>query len=195
MKADLFYELVQGVNPREKQQQAALLEKATTQSVISGNSEAQLSEIFIDPAVIKTSDVLHDLFIKVLALSFHLMIAMHEIEVTEYYRPKADPKKGIMSPTPIDPQTLKQVHPDDIPKGCELSDTRAKWIIDDLDQIYEEIVSQIMLPAIYQTEERLVHDVFIHKVAREHAEFLKSHQVRKMVFSQIVDRMFQQSQP
>jgi len=40
MKADLFYELVQGFNPREKQQQAALLEKATTQSVISGNSEA-----------------------------------------------------------------------------------------------------------------------------------------------------------
>ena len=107
MKADLFYELVQGFNPREKQQQAALLEKATTQSVISGNSEAQMSEIFIDPAVIKTSDVLHDLLIKILALSFHLMIAMHEIEVTEYYRPKADPKKGIMSPTPIDPQTLK----------------------------------------------------------------------------------------
>ena len=46
-----------------------------------------MSEIFIDPAVIKTSDVLHDLLIKILALSFHLMIAMHEIEVTEYYRP------------------------------------------------------------------------------------------------------------
>lgn len=88
MKAELFYELIQGFNPKERNQQAAALEKATTQSVISGNSEAQMSDIFIDPAVTKTSEVLIELLTKVLALSFHLMIVMHEIEVNEYYRPK-----------------------------------------------------------------------------------------------------------
>ncbi len=86
MKAELFYELIQGFNPKERNQQT--LEKATTQSVISGNSEAQMSDIFIDPAVTKTSEVLIELLTKVLTLSFHLMIVMHEIEVNEYYRPK-----------------------------------------------------------------------------------------------------------
>jgi hypothetical protein len=134
MKADLFYELVQGFNPKERNLQANL-EKATTQSVVSGNSEAQMSDIFIDPAVIKTNETLLELLTKVLSLSFHLMIALHEIEVVEYYRPKQD-EKSILAPTPIDPITLKSVHPDDIPIGCEVKDTRGKWLVDDLDQVY-----------------------------------------------------------
>jgi len=41
-----------------------------------------------------------------------------------------------------------------------------------------------------EKEERLVHDVFIHRMAKEYPEFLKSHQMRKIVFGQIVDKMF-----
>lgn len=95
-----------------------------------------------------------------------------------------------MTPSAIDPMTLKPVHPDDIPSGCEVKDTRGKWLVEDIDQVYGDIVENIMLPHIFQNEERLVHDVFMHKMSREHPEFLKTHQVRKLVFGQIVDRMF-----
>jgi hypothetical protein len=142
--------------------------------VVSGNSEAQMSDIFIDPAVIKTNENLIELLTKVLSLSFHLMIALHEIEVSEYYRPKQD-EKSILSPVSIDPITLKSVHPDDIPSGCELKDTRGKWLVPDLDQVYKEIIDDLVLPDIFGKEERLVHDVFLYKLAREHPEFLKTH--------------------
>jgi hypothetical protein len=142
--------------------------------VVSGNSEAQMSDIFIDPAVIKTNENLIELFTKVLSLSFHLMIALHEIEVSEYYRPKQD-EKSILSPVSIDPITLKSVHPDDIPSGCELKDTRGKWLVPDLDEVYKEIINDLVLPDIFGKEERLVHDVFLYKLAREHPEFLKTH--------------------
>ena len=65
-----------------------------------------MSDIFIDPAVIKTNENLIELLTKVLSLSFHLMIALHEIEVSEYYRPKQD-EKSILSPVSIDPITMK----------------------------------------------------------------------------------------
>lgn len=133
-----------------------------------------MSEIFIDPAVIKTNENLIELLTKVLSLSFHLMIALHEIEVSEYYRPKQD-EKSILSPVSIDPITLKSVHPDDIPSGCELKDTRGKWLVPDLDQVYKEIIDDLVLPDIFGKEERLVHDVFLYKLAREHPEFLKTH--------------------
>jgi hypothetical protein len=142
--------------------------------VVSGNSEAQMSDIFIDPAVIKTNENLIELLTKVLSLSFHLMIALHEIEVSEYYRQKQD-EKSILSPVSIDPITLKSVHPDDIPSGCELKDTRGKWLVPDLDQVYKEIIDDLVLPDIFGKEERLVHDVFLYKLAREHPEFLKTH--------------------
>ena len=133
-----------------------------------------MSDIFIDPAVIKTNENLIELLTKVLSLSFHLMIALHEIEVSEYYRPKQD-EKSILSPVSIDPITLKSVHPDDIPSGCELKDTRGKWLVPDLDQVYKEIIEDLVLPDIFGKEERLVHDVFLYKLAREHPEFLKTH--------------------
>lgn len=133
-----------------------------------------MSDIFIDPAVIKTNENLIELLTKVLSLSFHLMIALHEIEVSEYYRPKQD-EKSILSPVSIDPITLKSVHPDDIPSGCELKDTRGKWLVPDLDQVYKEIIDDLVLPDIFGKEERLVHDVFLYKLAREHPEFLKTH--------------------
>ncbi len=38
-----------------------------------------------------------------------------------------------------------------------------------------------------------MHDVFIYKLTKEYPEFLKSHQLRKIVFGQIVDRMFQKT--
>ena len=133
-----------------------------------------MSDIFIDPAVIKTNENLIELFTKVLSLSFHLMIALHEIEVSEYYRPKQD-EKSILSPVSIDPITLKSVHPDDIPSGCELKDTRGKWLVPDLDEVYKEIINDLVLPDIFGKEERLVHDVFLYKLAREHPEFLKTH--------------------
>jgi hypothetical protein len=142
--------------------------------VVSGNSEAQMSDIFIDPAVIKTNENLIELLTKVLSLSFHLMIALHEIEVSEYYRPKQD-EKSILSPVSIDPITLKSVHPDDIPSGCELKDTRGKWLVPDLDEVYKEIIEDLVLPDIFGKEERIVHDVFLYKLAREHPEFLKTH--------------------
>ena len=41
-----------------------------------------MSDIFIDPAVVKSNETLLELLTKVLSLSFHLMIAAHEIEVT-----------------------------------------------------------------------------------------------------------------
>jgi len=172
MKADLFYELVQGFNPRERNQ--ANLEKATTQSVVSGNSEAQMSDIFIDPAVVKSNENLSEMLTKVLSLSFHLMIALHEIEISEYYRPKQD-EKSILSPVSIDPITLKSVHPDDIPSGCDLKDTRGKWIVSDLDLVYKELLETVLLLDIFGKEERLLHDVFLFKLAREHPEFLKTH--------------------
>ena len=133
-----------------------------------------MSDIFIDPAVIKTNENLIELLTKVLSLSFHLMIALHEIEVSEYYRPKQD-EKSILSPVSIDPITLKSVHPDDIPSGCELKDTRGKWLVPDLDEVYKEIIDDLVLPDIFGKEERLVHDVFLYKLAREHPEFLKTH--------------------
>ena len=133
-----------------------------------------MSDIFIDPAVIKTNENLIELLTKVLSLSFHLMIALHEIEVSEYYRPKQD-EKSILSPVSIDPITLKSVHPDDIPSGCELKDTRGKWLVPDLDEVYKEIINDLVLPDIFGKEERLVHDVFLYKLAREHPEFLKTH--------------------
>jgi hypothetical protein len=133
-----------------------------------------MSDIFIDPAVIKTNETLIELLTKVLSLSFHLMIALHEIEVSQYYRPKQD-EKSILSPTAIDPITLKPVHPDDIPFGCDLKDTRGKWLVDDLDQVYRELLEKVLIPDIFGKEERLVHDVFLYKLAREHPEFLKSH--------------------
>lgn len=133
-----------------------------------------MSDIFIDPAVIKTNENLIELLTKVLSLSFHLMIALHEIEVSEYYRPKQD-EKSILSPVSIDPITLKSVHPDDIPSGCELKDTRRKWLVPDLDQVYKEIIDDLVLPDIFGKEERLVHDVFLYKLARDHPEFLKTH--------------------
>ena len=133
-----------------------------------------MSDIFIDPAVIKTNENLIELLTKVLSLSFHLMIALHEIEVSEYYRPKQD-EKSILSPVSIDPITLKSVHPDDIPSGCELKDTRGKWLVPDLDEVYKEIIEDLVLPDIFGKEERIVHDVFLYKLAREHPEFLKTH--------------------
>ena len=78
--------------------------------------------------------------------------------------------------------TLKSVHPDDIPLGCEVKDTRGKWLVDDLDEVYRDLLENVIIPDIFGKEDRLVHDVFLYKLAREHPEFLKTHQVRKMVF-------------
>ncbi len=95
-----------------------------------------------------------------------------------------------MAPTATDPQTLKPVHPEDIPAGCTPDDVRTKWLLNDIDMVYDDLTTGLMIEHIFEKEDRLVHDVFIHKLARDHADFLKSHQVRKIVFSRIVDRMF-----
>ncbi len=76
--------------------------------MVSAGSEGQVSDIFIDPAVLKTNEALAEYLQKVLALSFTLMISMHQCEV-DYYRPKAD-SKSILTPQAVDPITLKPVH-------------------------------------------------------------------------------------
>ena len=135
-------------------------------------------------------------------ISFNLMIIMHAAEVDYYYPNKhtggdegsARSRQSIVAPTATDPYTLKPVHPDDIPVGCTPSDVHTKWLLDDLDTIYADLTANFLLNHIFEKEERLVHDVFIHKLAREHTDFLKSHQVRKIVFSRLVDRMFNSTQ-
>ena len=117
------------------------------------------------------------------------MITLHEAEVEQYYRPKAD-SKSILSPQPQDPITLKPVHPEDIPEGCRQEDIKTKWLVENLDEIMREIVLTIVLEEVFEREERLVHDVFIHKFSREFPDFLKAHQIRKLVFGRIVDKMF-----
>jgi hypothetical protein len=71
-----------------------------------------------------------------------------------------------------------------------LEDVKTKWIVEDLESILQEIVENVILKEVFENEERLVHEVFIHKFAREFPNFLKAHQIRKLVFSKIVDKMF-----
>jgi hypothetical protein len=61
LKSELFYELVVGYNPKERLPS----QPNVAQSVISGNSEAQASDIHLDPAVYRSMDSLKEYLNKV----------------------------------------------------------------------------------------------------------------------------------
>jgi hypothetical protein len=48
----------------------------------------------------------------------------------------------------------------------------------------------LIIDSTFGKEENLVHEVFKQKFAKDHPEFLKSYQLRKFVFSRLVDKTF-----
>lgn len=62
--------------------------------------------------------------------------------------------------------------------------------MNDIQAIYKEVTEQVILERIFEKEEKLVHTVFTTKLAKECPEYLKSHQLRKLIFGRIVDKMF-----
>lgn len=83
------------------------------------------------------------------------------------------------------------VTPDDIPHCCQPEDSKLKWLsVTDIQGIYKELAEGLMVGSMFGKEEKLVHEVFLQKLNKEHPEFLKSHQLRKFVFSRLVDHTF-----
>ena len=121
-----------------------------------------------------------------------MMIELHAEECKCNDRVLSDPDSGRKSIVSQDRRTSDQ---DEILEGCRPEDIKSKWLAyPGLKDINRCITNDLILSKVFgDKEERLVHDVFIHRLAKEYPEFLNSHQVRKIVFGQIVDRMFSKS--
>jgi hypothetical protein len=111
-----------------------------------------------------------------------MMIELHAEECKSNDRALSEPDSGRRSIVASDRRT--QEDEDDIPQGCRPEDIKSKWLsYPGLSDIYSSITNDLIITRLFgEKEERLVHDVFIHKLAKEYPEFLKSHQVRKIVF-------------
>jgi hypothetical protein len=75
----------------------------------------------------------------------------------------------------------------DIPPGCKLSDVKSKWLVDNLKAVIKDLTSSFICEILFDKEETLAHDVFIYRLSKIHSELLQSHQLRKLVFSRLVD--------
>ena len=121
-----------------------------------------------------------------------MMIELHteECKIHEQTKEEEEPDSGRRS---IVASERKPATKEEIPAGCHPEDIKAKWLsYPDIPGLYDALTTDLLLSKLFEgKEERLVHDVFIYKLAKEYPEFLQSHQVRKIVFGQIVDRMFQ----
>lgn len=80
---------------------------------------------------------------------------------------------------------------EDVPDWARLEEIKSKWIVADIGTIYKEIIDQYQ-ERLFGLEEKLVHEVFYQKMLKECSEYLKSYQLRKLVFGRLVDRMFTQ---
>ena len=123
-----------------------------------------------------------------------MMIEIHteECKIHEYPKEIEEPDSGRRS---IVASERKSAIKEEIPAGCHPEDIKSKWLsYPDLPGLYDALSTDLILSKLFEgKEERLVHDVFIFKLAKEYPEFLQSHQLRKIVFGQIVDRLFQNS--
>ncbi|TNV77506.1 hypothetical protein FGO68_gene5533 [Halteria grandinella] len=187
MKAEIFYQIVTGHNPNEKREVVAVQSQHS-----NVNSEAIDSDIFIDPLVYPTSESLIDCLIKLQELSFSMMILLHDKEIERVKKlthdvnaqQQAMEAHGIRRAPPT-------VTPEDIPMGCQPEDSKVKWLsVADMQGIYKELAEGLLAGSIFGKEEKLAHEVFLQKLNKEHPEFLKSHQIRKFVFSRLVDHTF-----
>jgi len=147
----------------------------------------------LDPAVYRTMDTLREYLKKMQEYSFTMMIDLHTEECKTHDHPKEDEEPDTGRRSIVASERKPAVDEKDIPAGCHPDDIKAKWLsYPDLPGLYDAITTDLLLSKLFEgKEERLVHDVFIYKLAKEYPEFLKSHQLRKIVFGQIVDRMFQ----
>lgn len=60
-----------------------------------------------------------------------------------------------------------------------------------MDGIYKDIYKEEFLAAIFDKEEKIVQEVFVQKLAKHYPEFLKSHQLRKIVFGRVIEQTLQ----
>lgn len=76
------------------------------------------------------------------------------------------------------------------PPGSLIEEAKTKWLIADLQTVYDEVYEKVICEMLFGKEERLMHKVFTGKLHKEVPQFLKSYELRKLVFGRIVDNMF-----
>lgn len=151
-----------------------------------------MSEIFFDPSVTKQSEALLEYLVKIMEISFSLMVTLHGQECEKYnnlLNPEVHENANNIQRTQAVDQSIE------IPDGCRPEDSKVKWLFDDMNDFYKIIAESIIIEQVFGKEERLIYNVFTYKFSREYPDFLKSHLLRKLLFSKLVDRMIKETNP
>ena len=150
MKADLLYSILVG----------EISHKPSEPSVVvsDGNSEAQASDIFIDPAI--TKEQLKACMLKLMAISFTLAIEAHAAECQRWH----DLEAQASSSNPYSQDRRKSYVQENRPLGTQIEDSKTKWLIADLQSLYDEVYEKVVCELLFGKEERLMHKVFTVKL-------------------------------
>lgn len=93
------------------------------QSQISGNSEAQASDIFIDPFVLRNQETLLEYLGKLQEICFTLMINIHATEVEKYQELLKQERENVAG------SIKAPIHKVEVPIGCFPEDLKTKWLL------------------------------------------------------------------
>ena len=74
--------------------------------------------------------------------------------------------------------------------GVRPEEARTQWVLSNMDELYEEIIAEELMAAIYGREEKLVDEVFIFKFMKERPDLLKAYELRRIVFGHVIDYVF-----
>ena len=67
---------------------------------------------------------------------------------------------------------------------------RSAWLIQELPQVYEALYQEEFLVDIFTKEEKITYEEFLKKFAQDHPKYLQTLNLRRMVFSRVVDIVF-----
>jgi hypothetical protein len=67
---------------------------------------------------------------------------------------------------------------------------RSQWLIDELPKVYDALYAEEFLIDIFPKEEKLTYEEFMKKFGTDFPKYLQTFQLRRMVFSRVVDIVF-----
>lgn len=67
---------------------------------------------------------------------------------------------------------------------------RKQWLINELPKVYDQLYTEDFLVDIFPKEEKLTFEEFVKKFQKEHNKYLQTFQLRRMVFSRVVEIVF-----